>query len=134
MIGLLAAFAVLIAAPFCIGLLPALAMPGEQAAWHGEQAGEKKTAGEKKGASGIGRLLWGRRAVGVCPAAVYAAGFVLMLAVFQLVAVPVILFENWGFPRIVTIYSILLAILSCAGLIFGFPVLRGMAADGRALM
>ena len=134
MIGLLAAFAVLIAAPFCIGLLPALAMPGEQAAWHGEQAGEKKTAGEKKGASGIGRLLWGRRAVSVCPAAVYAAGFVLMLAVFQLVAVPVILFENWGFPRIVTIYSILLAILSCAGLIFGFPVLRGMAEDGRALM
>ncbi len=134
MIGLLAAFAVLIAAPFCIGLLPALAMPGEQAAWHGEQAGEKKTAGEKKGASGIGGLLWGRRAVSVCPAAVYAAGFVLMLAVFQLVAVPVILFENWGFPRIVTIYSILLAILSCAGLIFGFPVLRGMAADGRALM
>ena len=121
---LLAAFAVLIAAPFCIGLLPALAMPGERIAWHEERAGENKKAG-------IRRLFLERTPVSVCPAAVYAAGFVIVLAVFQIVAVPVILFETWGFPRIVTIYSILLAVLSAAGLIFGFPVLRGMAVDAR---
>lgn len=124
MAELLAAFAVLIAAPFCIGLLPALAMPGERIAWHEERAGENKKAG-------IRRLFLERTPVSVCPAAVYAAGFVIVLAVFQIVAVPVILFETWGFPRIVTIYSILLAVLSAAGLIFGFPVLRGMAVDAR---
>ena len=124
MAELLAAFAVLIAAPFCIGLLPAIAMPGEKIAWHEERAGENKKAG-------IRRLFLERTPVSVCPAAVYAAGFVIVLAVFQIVAVPVILFETWGFPRIVTIYSILLAVLSAAGLIFGFPVLRGMAVDAR---
>ena len=124
MAELLAAFAVLIATPFCIGLLPALAMPGEKIAWHEERAGENKKAG-------IRRLFLERTPVSVCPAAVYAAGFVIVLAVFQIVAVPVILFETWGFPRIVTIYSILLAVLSAAGLIFGFPVLRGMAVDAR---
>ena len=124
MAELLAAFAVLIAAPFCIGLLPALAMPGERIAWHEERAGENKKAG-------IRRLFLERNPVSVCPAAVYAAGFVIVLAVFQIVAVPVILFETWGFPRIVTIYSILLVVLSAAGLIFGFPVLRGMAVDAR---
>ena len=99
-------------------------MPGEKIAWHEERAGENKKAG-------IRRLFLERTPVSVCPAAVYAAGFVIVLAVFQIVAVPVILFETWGFPRIVTIYSILLAVLSAAGLIFGFPVLRGMAVDAR---
>ena len=134
MAELLAAFAVLIAAPFCIGLLPALAMPGEKTAWHKERTGENRRAEEKGRTAGIRRLLWKRTPVSVCPAAVYAAGFVTMLAVFQIVAVPVILLETWGFPRIVTIYSILLAVLSAAGLIFGFPVLRGMTADAYALI
>ena len=130
MAELLAAFAVLIAAPFCIGLLPALAMPGEKTAWHEEQAAKNKIA-EGKGKK---RFKWQQKKVSVCPAAVYASGFVTMLAVFQVVAVPIILFETWGFPRIVTIYSVLLAVLSVLGLIFGFPVLRGMAADVRALI
>ena len=134
MAELLAAFAVLIAAPFCIGLLPALAMPGEKTAWHKERTGENRRGEEKGRTAGIRRLLWKRTPVSVCPAAVYAAGFVTMLAVFQIVAVPVILLETWGFPRIVTIYSILLAVLSAAGLIFGFPVLRGMTADARTLV
>lgn len=130
MAELLAAFAVLIAAPFCIGLLPALAMPGEKTAWHEEQAAENKIAEGKRKK----RFKWQQRSVSVCPAAVYASGFVTMLAVFQIVAVPIILFETWGFPRIVTIYSVLLAVLSALGLIFGFPVLRGMAADVRVLL
>ena len=130
MAELLAAFAILIAAPFCIGLLPALAMPGEKTAWHEEQATENKIAEGKRKK----RFKWQQRSVSVCPAAVYASGFVTMLAVFQIVAVPIILFETWGFPRIVTIYSVLLAVLSVLGLIFGFPVLQGMAADVRALI
>lgn len=130
MAELLAAFAILIAAPFCIGLLPALAMPGEKTAWHEEQAAKNKIAEGKRKK----RFKWQQRSVSVCPAAVYASGFVTMLAVFQIVAVPIILFETWGFPRIVTIYSVLLTVLSALGLIFGFPVLRGMAADVRALI
>ena len=130
MAELLAAFAILIAAPFCIGLLPALAMPGEKTAWHEEQAAKNKIAEGKRKK----RFKWQKRSVSVCPAAVYASGFVTMLAVFQVVAVPIILFETWGFPRIVTIYSVLLTVLSALGLIFGFPVLRGMAADVRVLL
>ena len=99
MAELLAAFAILIAAPFCIGLLPALAMPGEKTAWHEEQAAKNKIAEGKRKK----RFKWQQRSVSVCPAAVYASGFVTMLAVFQIVAVPIILFETWGFPRIVTI-------------------------------
>lgn len=133
MAELLAAFAVLIAAPFCIGLLPALAMPGEKMSWQEERTGEKKKEEEKGRGAGIRTFLWKRPPVSVCPAAVYAAGFVTALAVFQIVAVPVILLETWGFPRIVTVYSVLLALLSAAGLVFGFPVLRGMAADVRTL-
>ncbi|HJA94539.1 MAG TPA: hypothetical protein H9717_15740 [Candidatus Eisenbergiella merdipullorum] len=128
MAELLAAFAVLIAAPFCIGLLPALAMPGEETAWLEVRAGEEREKKEKRS------LPWKRLPVSVCPVTVYVAGFVLMLAVFQIVAVPVILFETWGFPRIVTAYSILLAVLSAAGLVFGIPVLRGMAEDAHALI
>lgn len=105
---LLLAFAVLIAAPFCIGLLPARFMPGEET-WF-------STLRPEKGKS-------------VCPAAVYAAGLLTELAVFQLVAVPVIILEAWGFPTIVTIYSVLLVILSLAGVAAGLPVLKGFAAD-----
>lgn len=135
MAELLAAFAVLIAAPFCIGLLPALAMPGEKIGWHEERAGENETEKKRKREiSGARKLPWQRTPISVCPAAVYAAGFILMLALFQIVAVPIILLETWGFPRIVDIYSALLAVLAVAGLFFGIPVLRGMAEDARTLI
>ena len=131
MAELLTAFAVLIAAPFCIGLLPALAMPGEKAAWQEARDREK----ENGSPTGKGkRFPWKKAPVSVCPAAVYAAGFVLMLAVFQVLAVPVILTETWGFPRIVTLYSASLAVLSVLGLLLGLPVLRGMLADLKALL
>ena len=39
---LLVAFLVLVAAPFCMGLLPALAMPGEEPAWKRLEKAEKK--------------------------------------------------------------------------------------------
>lgn len=130
MTELLTAFAVLIAAPFCIGLLPALAMPGEKTAWR-KARDEENTEAERKG--GKGSFPWEKAPVSVCPAAVYAAGFVLMLAVFQLLSVPVILTQTWGFPQIVRLYSVFLAVLSAAGLAFGLPVLRGMLLDLRTL-
>ncbi len=61
------------------------------------------------------------------PVTVYLAGFLLILAVFQLLAVPIILMKPWGFPQIVTLYSVLLVVLSAAGLIAGRTVLKKMA-------
>ena len=130
MAELLTAFAALIVAPFCIGLLPALAMPGERTVWHeGPGRGDPAEIPERTGH----RLPWQKPPVSVCPAAVYAAGFVVMLAVFQLLAVPVILTQTWGFPRIVTLYGAALFVLSAAGLLFGLPVLRGMLLDLKTL-
>ena len=39
------------------------------------------------------------------PVLIYLAGFFLTLAVFQIIAVPVILMKPWGFPIIVKLYS-----------------------------
>ena len=130
-------FAALIAAPFCIGLLPALAMPGEHTAWS-PLAGKERNVPASTGAEkNIGRLLLsaitGRRPVSVCPAAIYVAGLLLELALFQIIAVPVIIYKPWGFSRLVTLYTVLLAVLSLAGLLAGFPVLRGLLIDLRAL-
>lgn len=96
--------------------------------------GKMKQRKKKEEISGARKLPWQRTPISVCPAAVYAAGFILMLALFQIVAVPIILLETWGFPRIVDIYSALLAVLAVAGLFFGIPVLRGMAEDARTLI
>lgn len=130
-------FAALIAAPFCIGLLPALAMPGEHTAWS-PLAGKERNVPASTGAEkNSGRLLLsaitGRRPVSVCPAAIYVAGLLLELALFQIIAVPVIIYKPWGFSRLVTLYTVLLAVLSLAGLLAGFPVLRGLLIDLRAL-
>lgn len=134
---LLVAFLVLVAAPFCMGLLPALAMPGEEPAWKRLEKAEKKDhmgKKEQKDRKGWMARLMGREPVSVCPAAVYAAGFLLELAVFQLLAVPVIIAKPWGFPAIVTAYSVMLAVLSLAGVLIGFPVLKGLAQDIHGLV
>ncbi len=149
-------FAALLAAPFCIGLLPALAMPGEHTAWSplAEKGGNIPGAspaqegsgpagsphsptflgGEKKNA--FRRLLaavTGRRPVSVCPTAIYVAGLLLELALFQIIAVPVIIYKPWGFSRLVILYTALLVLLSLAGILAGFPVLRGLWIDLCAL-
>lgn len=129
---MLTAFILLIAAPFCIGLLPALALPGERPAYAGGPERRREQEKEKR-EGGKPALPWKKEPVSVCPAAVYAAGFILTLALFQLLAVPVILLRPWGFPQIVTGYTVLLFLLALAGLIFGMPVLKGMAADIRGL-
>lgn len=96
---LIIAFIVLIAAPFCIGLLPARF--------------QKKVC---------------RR---VCPLAVYLSGLLISLAVFQLIAVPVIMTEAYGFPIVVWIYSVSLAILAGIGLAAGVPVLKEYLNNGK---
>ena len=105
---LLLAFAVLIAAPFCIGLIPARFMSGEETWFSGLRP--------EKGKS-------------VCPTSVYVAGLLLELAMFQLLAVPVILLDAFGFARIVPVYSVMLAVGSAAGIAVGLPVLKALAAD-----
>lgn len=67
------------------------------------------------------------------PLAVYLAGFLLSLAVFQIIAVPVILIMPWGFPQIVILYSAALAVLSAVGLIAGRGVLKRMVGAGKVL-
>lgn len=111
---LIIAFLVLIVAPFCTGLLPARFLSGEKTVFAGLREENEKNKS-------------------VCPMTVYVSGLLVSLAVFQLIAVPVIITEAWGFPSIVTLYSVCLIVLSVAGMIVGVPVLRGYAADGKTL-
>lgn len=67
------------------------------------------------------------------PVLIYLAGFFLTLAVFQLIAVPIILMKPWGFPIIVKLYSGALILLSAAGLFFGRNVLGDLTENGRKL-
>ena len=45
------------------------------------------------------------------PVTVYLAGFLLMLAVFQLLAVPIILMKPWGFRRRVSLLYVVVGVL-----------------------
>ena len=49
--------------------------------------------------------------------AAYISGFLILLAVFQLLAVPVIFMDAFGFPRIVKWYTIMVTLLTGGGLI-----------------
>ena len=113
------AFLVLIFAPFCIGLLPAMAMPGEGS------RGEKGQGEEREGKR--------RPSVHICPTAVYLSGLLLSLAAFQIFAVPVILLKVWGFPLIVKGYSLFLFLGSAAGLAAGYSILLGYIERAKRL-
>lgn len=52
-------------------------------------------------------------------AVIYIGGFLLDLAVFQLVAVPYIISDPWGFEPIIILYSILMGAFSLAGIVLG---------------
>lgn len=133
---MLVAFLVLIGAPFCMGLLPAMAMPGEgqrEEDGSGEETGSLADPVIGKEAEGKKRRKKGRISVHICPMAVYPAGFLLSLAIFQIMAVPVIIFRPWGFSWIVKGYSLLLLVCSAAGVLLGIPVLRGFVRDVRKL-
>lgn len=63
---------------------------------------------------------------------VYLAGFCLDLAVFQMLAVPVILREAKGFTVIVPAYTALLVLVSALGLFLGLPWFKQqMGKKGR---
>lgn len=47
----------------------------------------------------------------------YLCGFLCLLALFQLIAVPIVLLDEWGFGLIVTIYTCLVTVLSGGGII-----------------
>jgi len=51
---------------------------------------------------------------------IYLGGFILGLAFFQLMAVPIVILDAWGFELIVLLYSIIMAVLSAAGVILAF--------------
>lgn len=62
---------------------------------------------------------------------IYLAGFLMLLAVFQLLAVPIVLNLPWGFPQLVAGYGTALAVLSVAGVLAGIPVIRILWSNGR---
>lgn len=47
----------------------------------------------------------------------YASGFLILLAVFQLIAVPIVFMDAWGFPTIVTLYTVVVTLLTGFGII-----------------
>lgn len=65
---------------------------------------------------------------------VYLGGFLWNLAVFQMLAVPVILKEPKGFEQIVPWYTALLILSSAAGLLCGFPWLKRMLGKDGGLI
>lgn len=132
---MLIAFLVLIGAPFCMGLLPAMAMPGEaEREGSGHENALPEGAARSEGPEEKSRKKRSRGCVYICPAAVYLAGFLLSLAVFQILAVPVIVYRPWGFSWIVKGYSLLLLAGSVAGICVGIPVLRGFVRDAGRLL
>lgn len=52
--------------------------------------------------------------------AIYLSGIVLCLAVFQLVAVPVVVLNGYGFKIIVVLYSVLMGLASLTGVVLAF--------------
>lgn len=47
----------------------------------------------------------------------YLSGFLCLLALFQVIAVPIVFLDAWGFPLIVTLYTCFITILSGGGII-----------------
>lgn len=54
-----------------------------------------------------------KRSVGMA----YASGFLILLAAFQLIAVPIVFMDAWGFPTIVTIFNVVVTLLTGFGII-----------------
>ncbi len=53
------------------------------------------------------------RSLGVC----YLSGFLGLLAVFQLLTVPVVFLEAWGFPQVVRLFTVCSALLAGCGVV-----------------
>lgn len=55
-----------------------------------------------------------RRSIGVT----YIAGFIFSLALFQIIAVPIVILKPWGFKLIVPLFTVLTSVLAIAGIIW----------------
>lgn len=53
------------------------------------------------------------RSLGVC----YISGFLGLLAIFQLITVPLVFLDPWGFPKVVKIFTVVSALLSGVGIV-----------------
>jgi len=58
------------------------------------------------------------------PSLIYVFGFIMFMALFQLIAIPVIVYKPTRFDLIVIIYSLVCALLSIAGLVLMLVELR----------
>lgn len=47
----------------------------------------------------------------------YLMGFLCLLAVFQLITVPVVFLDAFGFPKVILLFSCAAAVLSCVGIV-----------------
>lgn len=52
-----------------------------------------------------------RRSIGVT----YIAGFILLLALFQVITIPIVIFQPWGFKTIVPLFTVITVVLALAG-------------------
>lgn len=52
--------------------------------------------------------------------AVYLSGMILCWALFQLACVPVVILDDFGFPIVVTVYSVILGMTTVAGAVLAF--------------
>ena len=68
-----------------------------------------------------------KRSLGI----VYISGFLILLGAFQLIAVPVIFLDAWGFPTIVTIYTVVVTLLTGGGIIHALHLWR---KEGRLVV
>lgn len=68
------------------------------------------------------------------PAAVLTAGYLCMMALFQLLAVPLVLRVPQGFELLATVYSLCLGALSLAGAAFGLRRLAVKRREGERLL
>ena len=60
------------------------------------------------------------RSIGVT----YISGFLVLLAVFQLLAVPIVFFDSFGFPKIVKIFTVLVTLLTGSGILSALHLWR----------
>lgn len=80
-------------------------------------------------------LIWTGGAKKGRPGSLYLAGFLTQLAVFQLIAVPIMITQPFGMDMLVKGMSMLLVVLSAAGIFLALrrqkkAVFQGKAADG----
>ena len=54
----------------------------------------------------------------------YVSGFLVLLAAFQLLAVPVVFLDAFGFPKIIKMFTIILTLLTGGGMIQGLHLWR----------